>query len=116
LFINDLPQALQEAKVVLFADDTNILLTDSKPLSLNEKIQNVKEQLDNWFHENQLIINTEKTNALFFQGKRPNPIHTPVFSLNRKGSKLFFKCKIFRYLYNLKPMLGHPHPTCLSKI
>jgi hypothetical protein len=79
LFINDLPQALQEAKVALFADDTNILLIDSEPLSLNEKIQNVREQLDNWFHANQLIMNAEKTKALFFQGKRPNPIHRPVF-------------------------------------
>jgi sarcosine oxidase/L-pipecolate oxidase len=47
LFINDLPQALQEAKVVLFADDTNILLTDNEPISLNEKIQKVRKQLDN---------------------------------------------------------------------
>jgi hypothetical protein len=37
LFINYLPQALQEANVVLFADDTNIILTDSELISLNEK-------------------------------------------------------------------------------
>jgi hypothetical protein len=39
LIINDLPQALQEAKVVIFTDYTNILLTDSEPISLNEEIQ-----------------------------------------------------------------------------
>jgi hypothetical protein len=44
LFINDLSQALQETKVVLFVDDTNILLPDSEPTSLNEKIQNVRKQ------------------------------------------------------------------------
>jgi hypothetical protein len=54
LFINDLPQALQESKVVLFADDTNILLTDNEPVSLNEKIARVRKQLLNWFHENHL--------------------------------------------------------------
>jgi hypothetical protein len=58
LFKNDLPQ---EAKVVLFIDDTNILLTDNKLISLNEKIQKVRKQLDNWFHENHLIINMNKT-------------------------------------------------------
>jgi hypothetical protein len=42
LFINDLPHALQEAKVVLSADDTNILLTDTHLISLNEKIQKVR--------------------------------------------------------------------------
>jgi hypothetical protein len=44
LFINDLAQSLQEAKVVLFADDTNILLTNNKLISLNEEIQKVRKQ------------------------------------------------------------------------
>jgi sarcosine oxidase/L-pipecolate oxidase len=56
LFINDLPQALQQAKVVLFADDTNIVLTNNKLVSLNENIQKVTKQLENWFDTNQLII------------------------------------------------------------
>jgi hypothetical protein len=38
LCVNDLPQALQQASVVLFADDSNILLTDNKLVSLNENI------------------------------------------------------------------------------
>jgi hypothetical protein len=33
LFINDLPQAVHKAKVVLFGDDTNMLLTE-KDLTL----------------------------------------------------------------------------------
>jgi hypothetical protein len=79
LFINDLPQALQEAKVVIFADNTNILFTDN-----NEKIQKVWKQLDKWFHETHLIINIDKTKVLFFQGRRPNSISRPVFCLNNK--------------------------------
>jgi hypothetical protein len=67
LFINDLPQALQQATVVLFADDTNILLTDNKLVSLNENIQKVTKQLENWFHNNRLIINMDKTKVLFFR-------------------------------------------------
>jgi hypothetical protein len=69
LFRNDLPQALQEDKVVLFADDTSILCTDNMLVSLNEKIQKVRKQLDKWFHENHLIIhvNMDKTKVLFFQ-------------------------------------------------
>jgi hypothetical protein len=35
LFINDLPLALHQAKEVLCADDTNILLTDNTLRSLN---------------------------------------------------------------------------------
>jgi hypothetical protein len=85
LFINDLPQGLQEAKVVLFAGDTNILFTEKNITSLNDKIQIVRKKLDNWFYENHLILNTDKTKALFFQGRGPSPIHRPIFCLNNEA-------------------------------
>jgi retron-type reverse transcriptase len=43
LFIYDLPQVIQGAEVVLFADDTNILITAKNILSLNEKNSKCKE-------------------------------------------------------------------------
>jgi hypothetical protein len=49
LYINDLLQAIQEAKVVLFADDTNIVLIEKELTSLRGKIVKVMEQLENWF-------------------------------------------------------------------
>jgi hypothetical protein len=49
MFINDLPRVIYNAEVALFADDTNILITAKN--ILNEKIQNVKNQLENWFYE-----------------------------------------------------------------
>jgi hypothetical protein len=84
LFINDLPQAFQQAEVVLFADDTNILLTNNKLVSLNENNLKVTNQLENWFCDNQLIINMDKTKVLFFQGRGPLPIHRPIFCLNNR--------------------------------
>jgi hypothetical protein len=62
-----------------------VLITENNVLSLNEKIQNVKSQLDNWFHENHLIINTDKSKVLFFQGSRPVPITSPFFCLNNEA-------------------------------
>jgi hypothetical protein len=59
LFINNLPQAVQEAKVVLFMDDTNILLIENDLTSLKGKIMKVMKQLENWFLTNNLIINME---------------------------------------------------------
>jgi hypothetical protein len=55
--------------VVLFADNTNILLIDNSIEALNGKIKIVIDQLESWFNVNQLLINTEKTKALFFHGK-----------------------------------------------
>jgi hypothetical protein len=51
------------------ADDTNILITGKNILSLNGKIQNVQNQLENWFCENHLIINIATSKVLFLGGK-----------------------------------------------
>jgi hypothetical protein len=59
LFVNVLPQAVQEAKVVLFADDTNILLIEKDLTPLKGKIVKVRKQLENWFLTNNLTVNTE---------------------------------------------------------
>jgi hypothetical protein len=47
MFINDLPRVIQNAEVVLFANDTSILITENNPLLLNEKVQTVSKQLEN---------------------------------------------------------------------
>jgi hypothetical protein len=78
VIINDLPQAVEEAKVVLFADDTNILLIEKDLTSLKGKIVKVTKQLENWFIANNLIINTENTKAILFQGRGSSLIHRPV--------------------------------------
>jgi hypothetical protein len=47
LFINDLPKGVEDAKIVLFADDTNIYLIDINLKSLNDKIQVAMNQIAN---------------------------------------------------------------------
>jgi hypothetical protein len=69
LFINDLPQAVQDAKVVLFADDTNILLIEKDLTPLKGKILKVIKELENWVLTNNLTINMEKTKAIIFKGR-----------------------------------------------
>jgi hypothetical protein len=79
MFINDLPRVIQNAEVVLFADDTSILITENNTLLLSEKIKNVGKQLENWFYENRLIINTEKSKVIFFRRSRSIPSFRPHF-------------------------------------
>jgi hypothetical protein len=80
-----LPKAVQDAKIVLFADDTNILLIDKNLKSLNDKIQAAMNQIANWFAVNDLIINTEKTKALFFQRRSLSTICKQDLYLNTKA-------------------------------
>jgi hypothetical protein len=53
---------LQGAKLVLFADDTNIFVADKDEDALQHKILSIMKQLQIWFQKNELIINTEKKN------------------------------------------------------
>jgi hypothetical protein len=59
------------------------------------------------------MINTEKTKALFFQGKRPNPIHRPVFCLNGKEVNYFSNVKFLDiYITEYLCRATHTHHVC----
>jgi hypothetical protein len=60
LYINDLPSYINEAKIVLYADDTNILVTGKNEEELHTKISVVTKQLDAWLNKNDLVVNTKK--------------------------------------------------------
>jgi hypothetical protein len=66
LYINDLPQHISNAEVVLFADDANILAIDKNINTLQEKINRVMIQLESWFSKNNLVINTLKLKLCYF--------------------------------------------------
>jgi hypothetical protein len=60
-----LSEVLQEAKVVLFVDGKVYYSLRTHLTSLKWKINEVMKQLGNWFLTNNLIINMEKTKAIF---------------------------------------------------
>jgi hypothetical protein len=59
LYINDLTENIQGAKLDLFANDTNLLITGKDEIDLQYKIINIMKQLEIWFQKYNLIINTE---------------------------------------------------------
>ena len=66
LYINDLPSHINEAKSVLYAEGTNILVTGKNEEELYSKILVVTNQLDGWLCKNDLAVNTIKTVAMSF--------------------------------------------------
>ena len=74
LYINDLPLNIMGSKIVLFADDTNMLVSEANMNKLQYKLNNVMTELQTWFALNSLIVNVEKTLALSshtMQNKKP---------------------------------------------
>ena len=66
LYINDLPLNIPDAKTVLFADDTNVLITGENITTLSKNLNNVVSKIQQWFSLNNLIINTDKTKVIHF--------------------------------------------------
>ena len=66
LYINDLPNAVTEGIVKLFADDSNLFLSDCDLSRLEYKANLSLQQLQDWFTANGLTINPSKTTYTVF--------------------------------------------------
>lgn len=68
LFINDLPSVLMHCKCHLYADDFNIYLSFPRG-SITEAVNRVNKDIDSihrWSLMNGLVLNADKTKAIFF--------------------------------------------------
>jgi hypothetical protein len=67
LCLNDLPYSLDhEGKLVLYADDTSVLITAKNDAELKNKVKPVLASMIEWFSANGLALNMEKTNIMKF--------------------------------------------------
>ncbi len=59
LYVNDMPLAIRNGRTVLFADDTNILCN-------KETVNSTISDVSNWFRNNKLKVNENKTVSMQF--------------------------------------------------
>jgi hypothetical protein len=69
LYINDLNTYVKDVQMILYADDTNILIMDKNEESLKIKLASVMKQLEVWFYNNELILNVEKSKVMSFYSR-----------------------------------------------
>jgi retron-type reverse transcriptase len=69
LYINDLPLNIMELKIVLFADDTNILVSEANMNNLQYKLNNVTNELQTWFTLNSLVVYAERMLAMPYRAE-----------------------------------------------
>jgi hypothetical protein len=75
---------MPHAKTVLYADDTNILITGKNLNALQENVNNSIMAAQTWFSTNNLIINTDKTFTMSFNNyQKLNPL-VPNILFNHK--------------------------------
>ena len=70
LYINDLPEVCEKGDILLYADDTTLVIKSSD--KTNEDIVHESLNLENWFDQNHLTINDKKCMKLSFGTKKRN--------------------------------------------
>jgi len=69
--MNDLPKIItQNNSMVLFADDTSLLISDSNKLDFNTTINQSLHNIISWFNSNLLVLNFNKTHYVEFRMKK----------------------------------------------
>ena len=69
--INDFPRIINKISyTILFADETNILVSSSDLNELNSKLNSVLCCISKWFQNNQLILNLNKTHIVKFASSK----------------------------------------------
>ena len=59
--------ALNDTKILLYADDTSIIVTSPNLDMLQEQSDKIFQDVSNWFKMNQLSLNYKKTQYLQFK-------------------------------------------------
>ena len=70
IYINDLPQAVQDSVASMYADDTSLCYRSSDITQLNEAINNDLSKLDTWLQGNKLTLNVAKTHSMLVSTKQ----------------------------------------------
>jgi hypothetical protein len=70
LYINDLPKSTNNnAKVVLFADDTSIIINSLNQTEFEDIANKIFQCINRWFTSDLLSLNVEKTHFMQFVTK-----------------------------------------------
>ena len=67
LYMNDISHAVSDAKIKLFADDTNMFTHDKDLTVLTRKCNQYLCEINSWFLANRLSLNVQKTCYMLFK-------------------------------------------------
>ena len=70
IYVNDLSNASDILKFILFADDTNLFFSHKDPDYLISTVNEELSKLDNWFKANKLSLNVKKCNFIVFKPRQ----------------------------------------------
>ena len=87
LYVNDLQNASQIFKPIMFADDTNLFYSHNNIKQLFQIVNQELKQIQTWFNANKLSLNLTKTKYSFFHSSYYSdliPLRLPRLAINNK--------------------------------
>ena len=85
LYINDMPTVTaKNAKLLLYADDTSLIITNPSPIEFANKLNIVFANVKKWFRKNSLFLNFNKTTYLQFRTKNSQKLDLNITLQNNQ--------------------------------
>jgi hypothetical protein len=108
LYINDLLQITNEnSKIVLFADDTSIIITNPKPSNFEKSVNKIIQDINEWLNTNSLSLNLDKTHFRRFVTMNSSSIAFNIMYENNKIANIYNTKFIGLTLENTLPWRTH---------
>jgi hypothetical protein len=114
VYVNDM-QNCTSAKLRLFADDTNIFISEKNPLALKHKMEQCMKSINTWLNANKLLLSPSKTNfSIFMPANMQIPACLNSINVNGMTIKRTTTCRYLGILLDDR-LKFNDHITQLSK-
>ena len=84
LYVNDIPNILEKANVIMYADDTTLFYSHDNINNVYEILNYNLAKIDKWLMANYLTLNVDKTNYILITNKRLPNIHEHSIAIRDK--------------------------------
>ena len=81
IYTNDLPNSINHAKTILFADDTTVYFANKSIDTLFEIMSQELNSLSDWLRANKLSLNISKTNYILLSNTDKQRLNLPEIKL-----------------------------------
>jgi len=90
LYINDLPQITNDNyKMLLFVDNTSITITNLNPLNFEKSVNEIIQDINEWFNTNLLPLNLDKTHFIHSVTRNSSSIDFNITHGNKKIANVY---------------------------
>ena len=96
VYINSLPNAVKETRMILYADDAVLFCDASTRQELQIALEREFTEISNWYTDNRLTINVKKTKFMLAGSKRILSLFED-FELQPNGTQID-RMQSFKYL------------------